>query len=274
MENHKNESVPPIKGFLIDIDGVLYVEKQTIKGAVAAIEYLQRNKVPFLLATNTTRRSRFSLLNNLHRLGFKVQIEQIFSAPYAAAQWLQVRNVKSINLFVRGDTHREFKDFRITKNNPEYLVIGDVGEDLTYDRLNEAFRLVMSGAEMLALQKNRYWQRSTGLSIDSGAIVAALEYATQKKATVIGKPSPAFFEHAAALLQLPKENVAMIGDDWESDITGSLKAGLQTIAVETGKFSHQSPGRTRRKITPIILPSIAELPAFIESSGRVLLLAE
>jgi HAD superfamily hydrolase (TIGR01458 family) len=254
----------PVKGLLIDIDGVLYVEKQPIRGAVEAIEYLQTNHIPFMLATNTTRRSRYSLLTNLQQLGFRLHVEQIFSAPYAAALWLKERKVRSISLFLRGDTYREFRDFHVTTNKPEYLVIGDIAEDLTYGYLNQAFRMVMSGTKMLALQKNRYWQTNAGLAIDTGAVVAALEYATRKRATVIGKPNAAFFNHGIKKLDLPAENVAIIGDDLESDIAGGEKAGMCTIAVRTGKFREDN--LRRRKIHPdYILDSINSLPEWLES---------
>lgn len=253
-----------LKGFLIDIDGVLYVERQAIRGAVEAIQYLQKNKLPFLLVTNTTRRSRFSLLNNLQRLGFKIDIGQILSAPHAAAQWLKENGVKSISLFARGDTYREFKAFRITTNKPEYVVIGDIGEDLSYATLNQAFRLIMGGSKMLALQKNRFWQRNTGLAIDSGAIVAALEYATRQEAMVIGKPSREFFLQGLKVLNLPPENVAMIGDDMEADILGGAGAGLYTIAVQTGKFS-ACTREADSELPHQLLASIAELPGWLES---------
>ena len=255
-----------VKGFLIDIDGVLYIERQAIRGAVEAIQYLQKNKVPFLLVTNTTRRSRYSLLNNLQRLGFKIDIAQILSAPYAAAQWLKDNGVKSISLFSRGDTYREFKSFRITPNKPEYVVIGDIGEDLTYANLNQAFRLIMSGSKMLALQKNRFWQRNTGLAIDSGAIVAALEYATRQEALVIGKPSREFFLQGLKILNLPPEHVAMVGDDMEADILGAAGAGLYTIAVQTGKFSSYAR-EADSELPHQVLASIAELPGWLESPG-------
>ncbi len=253
-----------IKGFLIDIDGVLYVERQVIRGAVEAIQYLQKNEIPFILVTNTTRKSRYSLHTNLQRLGFKLNIEQVFSAPYAAAQWLNEKNVNSINLFLRGDTYREFKDFRITANNPEYIVIGDIGEDLTYNNLNRAFRLVLAGTKMLALQKNRVWQRSTGPAIDTGAIVAALEYATRKRATVIGKPNAGFFKQAVKQLGLPPENVAIIGDDFDADIEGGANAGLYTIAVQTGKFQIQKRGK-KDSLPHQVLRSIADLPRWLEA---------
>lgn len=254
----------PIRGFLIDIDGVLCIENQIIRGAIEALEYLRRENIPFLLATNTTRKSRYSLVNNLKRMGFKIEVDQIYSAPYAASRWLHAQKATSVCLLTSGDTHREFKDFRITTAKPDYLVIGDLGEDLTYNKLNQAFRHVMGGAKMLAMQKNRYWRRSDGLSIDTGAIVAALEYATGQTAALVGKPSPAFYEQAVNLLNLPKENVAMIGDDWESDIEGSIAAGLQGIAVKTGKLSDDSPEK-HKNAAAIWLDSIGELPDWLSA---------
>jgi ribonucleotide monophosphatase NagD (HAD superfamily) len=158
MKKHAQKAfTSPVKGFLIDIDGVLYVEKQPLRGAVEAIEYLQINHIPFMLVTNTTRRSRYSLLTNLQQLGFRLKVDQIFSAPYAAALWLKERKAKSISLFLRGDTYREFRDFHVTTNKPEYLVIGDIAEDLSYGYLNQAFRLVMGGTRQLI--PGRWWRR-------------------------------------------------------------------------------------------------------------------
>jgi len=257
----------PIKGFLIDIDGVLYVEKQVIRGAADAIEYLHKNNIPFCLVTNTTSKSRYALHTNLQRKGFKVNLDQVFSAPYAAAQWLQEQKVKSINLFLRGDAYREFKDFRITTNKPEYVIIGDVGDDLTYKSLNQAFRLIFNGAKMIALQKNRYWLRGDGLAIDAGAIVAALEYAASKKARVIGKPSPDFFQQAIRSIGIPRENLAMIGDDMEADIAGAASEGLYTIAVKTGKFGKRR--NSKKGLPHLILPSIAELSKWLEEQKEL-----
>lgn len=261
-----NQPAPPaaLKGFLIDIDGVLYVEKQPVRGAVEAIEYLQANHIPFLLLTNTTRRSRYSLLTNLQQLGFRLKLDHIFSAPYAAALWLKEKKVSSINLFLRGDSYREFQGFQITANKPEYIVIGDIAEDLTYNYLNQAFRMIMGGTRILALQKNRYWQTNAGLAIDTGAVVAALEYATQKRATVVGKPNMAFFNQAIKRLGISPENIAVIGDDLESDIAGGAKMGLFTIAVRTGKFRDENLRRKKNQ-PDLIMNSIADLPGWLKS---------
>ena len=142
-------------------------------------------------------------------------------------------------------------------------MVGDVGNDLSFEKLNQAFRLLMRGARLLALQKNRYWQTSEGLTIDAGALVAALEYASRKRAVVIGKPRKEFFLEGVKLLSLPPEQVAVIGDDLETDIQGGQKAGLQAIAVKTGKF--RTYLLEKLKIQPdYILESIANLPDLLK----------
>lgn len=254
-----------IKGFIIDIDGVLYVDKSTIPGATRTIQYLQKNKIPFLLATNTTRKSRFSIHSNLNNFGFKIELDQIYSATFAARDWLIRHKAKSIYLYLRGDGYREFKDLKVTANKPEYIVIGDMGEDLTYDKLNHAFQLIMSGTKIIALQKNRYWKRANALVIDAGAIVAALEYATQKRAIVVGKPSKTFFNQAISRLKLKANEIAVIGDDLESDIQGGKRAGLYTIGVQTGKYTEDAYKKSRIK-ADFLLPSIANLPKWIEEN--------
>jgi HAD superfamily hydrolase (TIGR01458 family) len=256
-----------IKGFLIDIDGVLYIGNERIPGAIKAVNYLRINDIPFLLVTNTTRKSRYSLQSYLHNMGFTIEIDQIYSTTFAARQWLLAHNISSVYLFLRGDGYREFKDFRVTANNPEYIVMGDLGEDITYNKLNHAFQLIMGGTKMLALQKNRYWKSGSDFVIDAGAIVAALEYATHKRAIVVGKPQKDFFKHAIKKISLPVSNIAVIGDDLESDILGGKRTGLFTIAVQTGKFSKEA--LQQAKVKPdLLMESIADLPNWIEESQR------
>ena len=251
-----------IAGFLIDIDGVLTIDNQRVDGAVEAINFLQDRKIPFLLVTNTTRQSRITIWHHLKRIGFPIEETDIITAPIAAAGWLKSRGIVSVNLFLSGSAVNDFKDFKITAFNPEYVVVGDLGPDLTFDKLNNAFRLIMNGAKILALQKNRFWQTGEGLTIDAGAMVAALEYATNKRATIIGKPRKEFFLQAAGKLKIPAQELAMVGDDLETDIEGGQNAGLFGIAVKTGKFREEFLQQS--KIKPgAIIDSITELPEFI-----------
>jgi len=126
----------------------------------------------------------------------------------------------------------------------------------------------MRGAKILALQKNRYWHTPEGLTIDAGAVVAALEFASGKRSLVIGKPRKDFFLQAAHKLGLPPDELAVIGDDIESDIKGGQSAGMYTIAVKTGKYREYIAEKT--KIQPAaVIDSIADLPQFIISNQGV-----
>jgi HAD superfamily hydrolase (TIGR01458 family) len=121
----------------------------------------------------------------------------------------------------------------------------------------------MDGAELIALQKNRYWRTPDGLSLDVGPFVAALEYATDRDAVVIGKPAPEFFAAALAGMALSAEQVAMVGDDVESDIGGAVSAGLAGILVRTGKFRADALCRAGPQPTAVV-DSIADVPSLLE----------
>jgi HAD superfamily hydrolase (TIGR01458 family) len=253
-----------ISGFLIDIDGVLITGHQRLSGALETIQFLKEKKIPFLLVTNTTRQSRITIWHHLKRAWFPVEESEIFTAPLAAVNWLRNKKVKEINLLISGSAVNDFKEFKITAYHPEYIVIGDIGKELTFERLNYTFRLIMNGAHILALQKNRYWQTEEGLTIDAGSIVAALEYATNKKATIIGKPSKHFFLQAAKMLGLPPAELAMVGDDVEADVGGAQKAGMLGILVKTGKYRQELVKKS--KIEPeVVIDSVAGLMKFISS---------
>jgi HAD superfamily hydrolase (TIGR01458 family) len=253
-----------ISGFLIDIDGVLMTGNQRIGGALETIQLLKEKGIPFLLVTNTTRQSRITIWHHLKRAWFPIEEHDIYTAPLAAVNWLKNKGVHEIHLMTSGSAVNDFKDFKITAYNPQYIVIGDIGKDITFDRLNSTFRLIMNGAKILALQKNRYWQTDEGLSIDAGAIVAGLEFATGKKATIIGKPSRNFFLQAAGIIGIPARELAMVGDDVESDVGGAQKSGMLGILVKTGKYRDELFQKS--KIKPDrILNSIADLPGLISN---------
>ncbi len=117
------------------------------------------------------------------------------------------------------------------------VVVGDAGVFFTYELLNRAYRILNGGAAFFALAKNRnFLDRDGELSLDAGPFVVALEYASGKSATVLGKPAPAFFKLAVESLGVPAADVAMIGDDAEADVGGAMAAGLKGVLVRTGKY--------------------------------------
>ena len=114
------------------------------------------------------------------------------------------------------------------------------GRGFTWDRLNQIFIQLRNGAELIALQRNRFWESEHGLVLDAGPFVVALEYAAQTEALVTGKPSPAFFAQALEQLGVGANHAVMIGDDVEADVGGAIDAGLDGVLVRTGKFRPQS----------------------------------
>ncbi len=227
-----------IKGFLIDLDGVLYTGDTPVEGAHEALELLRKRHYRFRFVSNTTRKSRRTIVERMAKMGFLIQEEDIFSPPVAALAYMKNTGKKPCCLLVTKDVEQDFEaggSFG-ERDRIECVVIGDAGDRITYESLNAAFRHLMNGAELIALEKDRYWMSPDGLSLSAGPFVSALEFATGKSATVIGKPSKAFFNTALKDMSLQPDQVAMIGDDIITDIGGANEAGMKSILVRTGKY--------------------------------------
>ena len=255
-----------IEGFLFDLDGTVYEEDQAIPGAAETIEELRRRGIPFRFTTNTTRRPRTALAERLRAMGIPARAEEILSAPAAAARWLWDRGVRRAQLLLAAATFEEFAGFEIVDTNPQVVVVGDLGEAWTFPLLDQAFRNLMEGAELVAIQRNRYWHTEGRLSLDAGPFVAALEYGSGKTATLVGKPSPAFFEAAAKKLALPPERIAVVGDDLESDVAGARAVGMIGIAVRTGKYRPQDEERARQAADAVV-DSLADVVEWMRPAG-------
>lgn len=223
-----------VKGILLDLDGVVYVGRTALPGSLEAIERIRDLGIPLKFITNTTRRPRGRIVEDLARLGLPVAAEDVFT-PAALAQVFLSHNNLAAFLVVHPDLLEDFADLATT--GAEAVVIGDAGSFFTYDLLNRAYRKLLHGAAFLALAKNRNFLDHDGeLSLDTGAFVALLEYATGKTATVLGKPSPEFFTLAVESMGCAPVDVVMIGDDAEADVGGAMAAGLGGILVRTGKY--------------------------------------
>lgn len=253
-----NGSPRRVDGCLIDLDGTVILDDKAIPGAVEAIAALRREGLPFRFATNITRVSRATLADRLTAQGLPVHHDEILSAPSVAARWLQNQGAQRVQLLLQSTTLKEFERFETVDEAPEYVLVGDLGPEWTFAALNQAFRNVLSGAHLVAVHRNPYWWVEGKPNLDAGAFVASLEYATGKTATLIGKPSPGFFEVAAHELGLPPDRIAMIGDDPEADVLGSKAAGMKPVALRTGKYRPAHEERLQ-EAAAVVLDSIAGL---------------
>ncbi|MEN6443259.1 MAG: TIGR01458 family HAD-type hydrolase [Methanoregula sp.] len=253
-----------IKGLLIDLDGVLYVGDTAISGAQDTIEFLKEQKIPFRFVSNTTRKCRETIARHIYGMGIGIPVEYIFTPPLAAVAYMKKSGKNRVYLLTTGDVHKDFEPACVCNCScdVDYVIIGDAGDKLTYDSLNRAFRHINGGAELIALEKDRYWMAPDGLSLSAGPFVEALEFATGKTPVVMGKPSLTFFELALNDMGLTPPEAAMIGDDIVTDIGGAQNAGMKGILVRTGKFSEERMKGTEIKPTYII-NSIADLKNII-----------
>ena len=251
-----------VRALMIDLDGVLYVEDDPIAGAAEAVERLRRLGLRLRFVNNTTAHSRTRTLDKLDRLGFSVAERELVTPAALAVRHCLERGRKRAALIMNDEVKRDFAELQESEHGCEAVIIGDLGEAFGYDVLNRAFREVMNGAELIALQKNRYWLRADGLSLDVGPFVAAIEFAAGREAYVVGKPARGFFEQVLADLAVAPAEAAMVGDDIESDIGGALAAGLAAILVRTGKYREDRVRDSGIAATAVV-GSIADVPALL-----------
>jgi HAD superfamily hydrolase (TIGR01458 family) len=252
-----------IRGILLDIDGVLHVSMQPIAGAADTLRWLDQHGYRTCFVTNTTTASRATLAQRLAAIGLPLTEQQLITAPVATANYIRQRYPgKRCWVLSKGDAEADFAGIDLVESHAEIVVIGGAEELLTYEAMNAAFRMLMDGAVLLAMHTNLYWRTSDGLRLDSGPYVYALELATSKQATVLGKPARPFFEQALQSIGVEAAEAIMVGDDLENDVRGAQQAGLRGILVCTGKHHADSP--LLERIHPdAILPSIADLPQWL-----------
>ncbi|MFI5211127.1 MAG: HAD-IIA family hydrolase [Gemmatimonadales bacterium] len=263
--------------YLLDLDGTLYSGGAPIPGAVAAVAALHERGLPFRFLTNTTSRSRAGIVRKLQAFGFAIGPAHIQTPVVVATALARAEGLTTIVPFIAEDALDDLAGFELRggsggKGGPALhtspglsassaVLIGDLGAQWTFALMQEAFEHLNAGARFLALSRDRYFRSAEGLRLDAGPFVAALEYATGREATVVGKPSPAYYAEALAAVGATghSERVAMVGDDLWSDVAGAQRAGCQGWLVRTGKFTEEALHQSG--ITPDrILDSIADLP--------------
>ncbi len=245
-----------IRGALVDVDGTLLIGDAAVPGAAAAMGALRRGGLALRLTTNTTRRSRASVAAVLRGAGFEVDDDDVLAPSILARRRVLDSDHPTALLLVSEDARRDFVGVPEDDEAPGFVVVGDLGPAFTFDALNAAFRALRRGARLLALHRNPFWSSPAGVVLDAGAFVAALEYGATTRADCVGKPEPAFFALALAVLGLPPGEVLVVGDDPVNDATAGSAAGCRTVLVRTGKGG--AGGGVA--VADRVLESVADLP--------------
>ncbi|XP_041522453.1 phospholysine phosphohistidine inorganic pyrophosphate phosphatase isoform X1 [Microtus oregoni] len=193
------ERLAGVRGVLLDISGVLYDSGAgggaAIAGSVEAVARLKRSPLKVRFCTNESQKSRRELVGLLQRLGFDISEGEVTAPAPATCQILKERGLRP-HLLVHDGVRSEFDD--IDMSNPNCVVIADAGESFSYKNMNRAFQVLMEleNPVLISLGKGRYYKETSGLMLDVGGYMKALEYACGIEAEVVGKPSPEFFKSA------------------------------------------------------------------------------
>jgi phospholysine phosphohistidine inorganic pyrophosphate phosphatase len=256
------DRLPRATAVLLDLDGVVYVEDEPVAGAIEAVAALRDRGLRLRFVTNTTSRPRRDIRARLERLGMPVPEHELVTPARLAVEHCLAAGRRRALMLMRDDVKVDLAGLQEVREGAEIVVVGDLGEDFGYRVLNRAFRELLDGAELVALQKNRYWRTPDGLSLDVGPFVAALEYATGCDAVVVGKPAPAFFATVLTGLGVRPAEAVMVGDDVESDVGGALRAGLAGVLVRTGKYRPEAVAASGVEPTATV-DSVADVPALL-----------
>ena len=247
---------------------MLYVSGEPIPGAVDAVRRLRTDGHRIRFVTNSTTMSRRQLGESLRSLGFAVEDDELQTTGDVASSVLSGKRVLALTMPGILD---DLKGIQLIGMNADAVLVGGADETeepnriYSYLNLNRAFLELQAGAELYCLHKNRWWQTGDGPRLDSGAFVAGLEYAADAEATVLGKPSPAYFGAALDALDSDPELTWMVGDDIEGDVVGAQAMGMRTVLVRTGKFRPDELEHTR-VVPDGIVSSIAHLPDWLEAN--------
>jgi glycerol 3-phosphatase-2 len=224
---------------LLDLDGCVWIGDEIIPGSPEAVAVLRASGKSVAFLTNDSRRAPEEYVRKLWSLGVQASVEEVVTVGAAIQHVLAERHPRSKAYVIGGDAifrHVGDAGARIV-NHTEHATTADVvviagHDEFDFAELRDATQAVLAGAEMLAAGRDRTFPAQDGLWPGTGAIVAALEYATEATARSVGKPDAQMF--VTALDRLGPGKALVVGDRLDSDIAGAAAAGLDGAVVLTG----------------------------------------
>lgn len=224
------------KGFICDMDGVLYHGNRLLPGAVEFINWLQKNRREYLFLTNNSGMTPRELHQKLERLGVNVPEEHFYTSALATAEFLRIQ-APGCSAFVIGEAGllNALYDAGITMNdvNPDYVVIGE-GRSYSLETLTKAVNLVLGGAKLIGANSDVSGNIENGIAPACRALIAPVEMATGKQAYFCGKPNPLMMRTGLRLLGCHSEEAVIIGDRMDTDIIAGTESGVDTVLVLSG----------------------------------------
>lgn len=241
------------KGFICDMDGVIYHGAKLLDGVGAFIDWLRAEGKAFVFLTNSSERTPRELREKLLRLGVDVEVEQFYTSALATADFL-ARQCPGGSAYVIGETGMTNAmydaGFSMNDMNPDYVVVGE-SRSYSYEKIEHAVHLVRKGARLIGANPDLTGPTERGVCPATGSLIAPIELAAGCKAYFVGKPNPIMMRHGLGKIGCRREEAAIVGDRMDTDIIAGIEAGIETVLVLSGVTTRED------------LPKFAYRPGFV-----------
>lgn len=248
------------KGFICDMDGVIYHGNRLLPGAKEFVDWLQREEKEYLFLTNNSGMTQKELQQKLLRMGLDVPEEHFYTSALATAEFLKAQ-APGCSVYALGEAGllNALYDAGLTMNdvNPDYVVIGE-GKSYSLDTLTKAVNLVRKGAKLIGANSDVSGPIENGIAPACRALIAPIEMATGKHAYFCGKPNPLMMRTGLRLLGCHSEEAVIIGDRMDTDIVAGTESGVDTVLVLSGISDENTPSQYAYQPT-VILPGVGDI---------------
>lgn len=224
------------KGFICDMDGVLYHGNNVLPGAKKFVDWLRKENKEFLFLTNSSERSPIELSQKLARLGIEVAPEHFYTSALATASFVAWQS-PGCSAYVIGEAGliNAIYDAGLSMNDvsPEYVIVGET-RSYSFEKIEKAVQLVQKGAKLIGTNPDKTGPTEKGIMPATGALIAPIEIASGREAYFIGKPNPLMMRSAMKRLGTEVKDTVIIGDRMDTDIAAGTESEIDTVLVLTG----------------------------------------
>ena len=249
------------KGFICDMDGVIYLGSQLLPRVREYVSWLNENDKQCLFLTNSSERSPKELRQKLLRMGLDIGEEHFYTSALATAAFLK-KQAPGCTACVIGAPGllNALYDVGVTMNDvdPDYVIIGE-GNSYNYENILRAVRLVLKGAKLIGTNSDLTGPSEDGIIPACRAMIAPIEMATGQNAYFVGKPNPLMMRTGLRILGVHSEDAVMIGDRMDTDMVAGIETGLDTVLVLSGVTRREDiakfPYRPR-----LVLDGVGDIP--------------
>jgi NagD protein len=230
------EKIKNKKGFICDMDGVIYHGNKLLPGVKEFVEWLIKENKRFLFLTNSSERTRKELQEKLSRMGIEVDEKVFYTSALATATFLaaQKANGSAYIIGEAGLSNALYNvGYTINNYNPDYVVVGDT-TSYSFEKISHAVNLVLKGAKLIGTNPDTTGPIENGIMPATKALMAPIEIATGKKAYFLGKPNPLMMRIALRKIECSTEETVIIGDRMDTDIIAGIESEIDTCLVLSG----------------------------------------